>query len=87
MYCAYILRSVNTGRYYTGSTDNIENRVTEHNNGEAPSTRSGIPWKVVYVEYFSTRAQAMRRERQIKSRGAKRYLEDLESKKDGYDSG
>jgi putative endonuclease len=80
MYCTYILQSTVTGRYYTGSTEDLENRVNEHNTGETPSIRSGIPWKVVHVEYFPKRAVAMRRERQIKSRGAKRYLEDLKIK-------
>jgi putative endonuclease len=46
------------------------------------STRSGIPWKVIHVEYFATRTEAVKKEKQIKSRGAKRYLEDLKNKKD-----
>ena len=87
MYCAYILQSTVTGRYYTGSTEDLENRVIEHNNGETASIRSGIPWKVIHVEYFSTRAKAMRKEKQIKSRGAKRYLEDLKNKQDTNQSG
>ena len=87
MYCTYILWSEVTGRYYTGSTEDLDNRFIEHNQGEMSSTRSGIPWKIIHVEYFTTRALAMRKEEQIKSRGAKRYLEDLKNKKDTYQSG
>ena len=77
MYYTYILQSETTGRYYTGSTSDVENRVSEHNTGETKSTRSGIPWKVVYVETYPTRSEAERKERQIKARGARRYLEDI----------
>jgi len=87
MYCTYILQSTVTSRYYTGSTEDLENRFTEHNQGEMSSTRNGIPWKIIHVEYFTTRALAVRRERQIKSRGAKRYLEDLKNKNDTLRSG
>jgi putative endonuclease len=76
MFSAYILQSEKTQRYYTGSTDNLENRLEEHNSGETKSIRFGIPWKVVHVEQFETRAEAFRKEKQIKARGAKRYLDD-----------
>jgi putative endonuclease len=78
MYCVYILRSTVTHRYYTGSTDDLHNRFNDHNTGQVKSTKNGIPWKVVHTEFHKTRAEAMRKEKYIKSRGAKRYLEDLQ---------
>ena len=83
MYIVYILQSEKTGRYYTGSTIDLENRLQEHNSGETTSTRSGIPWKVVYVEEFLTRSDADRKEKEIKSRGAKRYPKDIHVNKGG----
>ena len=79
----YILRSLKTGRYYTGSTDDLEVRVIEHNSGETKSTRSGIPWRVVHVEEFETRAEAVRKEREIKARGAERYLKAVHDRHPG----
>lgn len=67
MYCAYILKSEKTDRYYIGSTNNIESRLKRHNNGRNKSTKLGIPWKLVYSENFSTKQEAYRREFQIKS--------------------
>ena len=47
----YILSSSKTGRYYTGSTDDIERRLKEHNYGKVLSTRNGRPWSLaVFIE-------------------------------------
>ena len=67
MYSAYVLRSVSTGRLYVGSTEDFARRLAEHQRGDARYTRGRGPWEVVLVEEFSTRAEAMRRERDLKS--------------------
>jgi putative endonuclease len=77
MYSTYVLLSKKTHRYYTGSTDDVENRIREHNSGETKSIRNGIPWNVIHIEQFETRAEAVRKEKQIKARAAKRYLDDI----------
>ena len=77
MIFVYILQSTVTGGYYVGHTKDKENRLQEHNAGETGSTRSGIPWRIVHVEEFETRAAAMKKERIIKSRGIQRYLKLL----------
>jgi len=77
MFFSYILQSKKTKRYYIGSTDDVKNRLEEHNTGETVSIRRGIPWKIVHAEQFSTRSEAIRKENQIKARGAQRYLDDL----------
>jgi len=53
---------------YTGSTNNIEKRIKEHNNGKsgAKYTRARRPVKLVYVETCSTLSNALKREAQIK---------------------
>ena len=72
----YVLRSESTGRYYTGCTEDLENRLHEHNAGENQSTVYGVPWAVIYCEEVATRSEANRLEKKIKARGAKRYLGD-----------
>ncbi len=37
MFTVYILFSHTTQKYYTGQTQNLENRLLEHNSGETPS--------------------------------------------------
>jgi putative endonuclease len=55
-------------------TLNVNNRLHEHNSGESVSTKTGIPWIVVHHEEFCTRSDAVKKEKQIKARGIKRYL-------------
>ncbi|MDO8560079.1 MAG: GIY-YIG nuclease family protein [bacterium] len=66
MYAVYILHSSKTGRYYTGMTQDVERRLREHNAGKTTSTRTGIPWTIVYREYLTNRREAWLREHQIK---------------------
>ena len=63
----YILKSKKSGSYYIGSTDSKERRLNEHNRGKNKFTRNRGPWKIVYTEKFSSRKEARRRERKIKS--------------------
>ncbi|MEP0806658.1 MAG: GIY-YIG nuclease family protein [Chloroflexota bacterium] len=77
MFYTYILRSEQLQRYYVGSTQDVENRLNEHNAGKSKSTRAGIPWRLIHVEEFPTRSEAMLRERKIKARGVERYLADI----------
>jgi putative endonuclease len=76
MYYTYILYSDVTHRYYTGQCQDLENRLSEHNAGETPSIKKGIPWKVVWYSQYATRSEAMKMEKMIKSRGAARFLSD-----------
>ncbi len=67
MFFTYILQSKKHGGYYVGSCEDIEVRKTRHNKGLVRATKSGVPWEIIYRESFLTRAEAVRRERQIKS--------------------
>ena len=76
-YTVYILFSPSTGKFYTGQTQDIENRIIEHNSGETKSIKAGIPWRMVWKQEVATRAEAMALEKKIKARGASRFLTDL----------
>ena len=55
------------GSYYTGHAKDVEKRFDMHKNGRgARYTRMHEPEKLVYVEPFESRSEAMRRERKIK---------------------
>ena len=76
-YFTYILLSLKSGKFYIGSSDDIERRLQDHNWSRTPSTKSGIPWKVVYWEVFESRAEAVSREFEIKSKKSRKYIEKL----------
>jgi putative endonuclease len=55
------------GSFYTGYTKNIDERTRLHANGKgARYTKTHKPKRVVHIELFATRAEAMKREREIK---------------------
>ncbi len=52
---------------YTGWTNNIDKRLEAHNSGKgAKYTRSRCPVKLVHMEVFTTKEEAMKREAAIK---------------------
>lgn len=68
MWGVYVLYSLSTGHLYTGITNDPERRVGEHNGGRkgAKRTRAGKPWVGIYWEPCVSKAEALRREYQIK---------------------
>jgi len=67
MYYVYILKSLKDGRYYIGSTKNLDNRISDHNLGRTKSLRSRLPLKLVYYEKYPTQSMARKREKEIKN--------------------
>lgn len=61
----YILLCSN-GCYYTGSTNNLERRLAEHQNGEGANfTRKHLPVELVYYEEHQRIDEAFYREKQV----------------------
>ena len=61
----YILECAN-GQYYVGSTNVLERRLQEHQEGLGGRfTKAHLPIKLVYTEQFQTVEQAFYRERQL----------------------
>ena len=74
MHYVYVLESRRTGRYYIGSTHNVEKRLAQHNAGGTKSTRNLRPWNILHVEIFTTKPEAVRRERLIKSWKSRKHI-------------
>jgi len=54
--------------FYTGFTTDIERRITEHNNGVGSKyTKGRRPVKLVYLEEYDTKGEALSREYEIKT--------------------
>lgn len=65
-YFVYILRC-GDDTLYTGSTDNVERRLTVHQSGKgAKYTRSRHPLALVYREELADKSAALKREAAIK---------------------
>jgi putative endonuclease len=76
----YILFSETRSRYYIGQTIDIDDRMKRHNEGRVLSTKNGRPWELKRQIPVSNRSEALKLERKVKKRGAKRFLEDRKKK-------
>ena len=75
--CVYILHSGRNGRYYIGSSADIEVRLTAHNAGLVKATRYLRPWTVVYTETCPDKTIARKREWQLKRLKSRTAIEAL----------
>jgi len=67
MYFVYILKSPGTNKYYVSSTEDLNKKLSYHNSGKVRSTKAYKPWEIIHFEKFDAKAEALRREKQIKS--------------------
>jgi putative endonuclease len=78
MFTVYILYSNNFKKIYIGFTSCIEKRLESHNKlatkGWAIKFR---PWELVYKEEYSTKGEAMKREKQLKTAKGREFIWDL----------
>ena len=81
-YTVYVLQSGRTGWFYVGATGDLCRRRRDHNAGRTKSTRGKGPWQVVYEEHYGNRAEALRRERQIKGMKSREYVQQLVNSRD-----
>jgi putative endonuclease len=76
-YYIYILYSELRDRYYIGSSSNPEARLIRHNAGATPSTKSGRPWIIVYIEHCASKSESLKREKYLKKMKSRVFLEYL----------
>jgi predicted GIY-YIG superfamily endonuclease len=69
-YYVYVWKSMGDGSYYVVWSQSTSAPRPGYGKGKGP-------WKVVFREEHKDRASAMRRERQIKSRKSKAYIDSL----------
>ena len=76
MQYVYILRSTKDGKWYTGCTEDLRKRFSDHNDGKVPSTKGRGPFELIYYEASLSAEDAFAREKYLKSRMGKRYLKN-----------
>jgi putative endonuclease len=77
MFYCYILKSKFDGSLCKGQTENIEERLRQHNAGKSKYTSGKIPWELVYFEEFKTREESLLREKYLKSAAGRRFIKKL----------
>jgi len=76
-YFLYILYSHSFQRTYVGQTDDISNRLIKHNSGKVKSTKPYKPWVLIFSESFTSKAEAMKREKWFKSSQGRKKISEI----------
>ncbi|HOO10877.1 MAG TPA: GIY-YIG nuclease family protein [Cyclobacteriaceae bacterium] len=78
MFHTYVLYSEAFNKIYIGHTSKLEARILSHNVlGTKGWTIRFRPWKLVYSEQFSSKKEAMAREKQLKSAQGRKFIRSL----------
>lgn len=70
----YVLRSIADQQFYVGLTNDVPARLKTHNAGLVTSTKSRVPFELVYWEGCLNKSDAARREKYLKTAWGKRYI-------------
>ncbi|TFG73274.1 MAG: GIY-YIG nuclease family protein [Flavobacteriales bacterium] len=73
-YYVYVLRSTKFERNYVGFTRNVSKRLRQHKAGKNKSTKPYLSWKLLFFESFQTKAEALEREKFLKTGKGREYI-------------
>ena len=76
MITVYIIHSSTLDRYYSGLPKHLRRRLKEHRAGRTRSIPASQDWTVVWTQTLNTTTEARQLEKQIKARGAQRFMQD-----------
>jgi putative endonuclease len=75
MFFVYVIYSDKEKIKYIGHTENLDLRLTQHNQGTLGRfTKNKGPWRLVYQEKHESRASAMAREKYLKTGAGRDFL-------------
>ena len=60
-YFTYLLKAISPGKTktYAGFTNNLKNRLMQHNSNKGAKSTKGRKWKIIYKKKFKTKNEAM----------------------------
>ena len=73
-YIVYLLVSKSKSRWisYVGYTNNINKRISLHNEGKGAKFTRGKKWKIIYQKRYKNKSMAMKEEYKLKNNRIKR---------------
>ena len=74
MYFTYVLQSEKDSKLYVGFTQDLELRITQHNDGQVQSTKSRRPLKLIYYEACIEQWDAVKREKYLKTHYGRLFI-------------
>jgi len=78
MFTVYVLYSEKFEKIYIGYTSSIEERLRAHNELATKGwTIKFRPWRLIHSELFESKANAMRREKELKTAKGREWIWQL----------
>lgn len=76
MFWVYTIYNQLNDKIYIGQTRDLAKRLSEHNQkrGNHYTARFEGEWKLIYTESVTTRLEAVKRERQLKSQKGREFV-------------
>jgi putative endonuclease len=75
MFTVYVLYSSTHHKTYTGFSSDVDNRLLSHNEKATKGyTIKYRPWAMVHTEEFQTKAEAIKREKQLKTGNGRKFI-------------
>jgi putative endonuclease len=71
----YIIYSEKLNKFYIGYTSDLQKRLVDHNSGISAFTAKANDWILKYNEVFDSRETAMKREKELKNKKSRKYIE------------
>jgi putative endonuclease len=77
-YYVYVLESLKIeNKLYVGSTPKLRERIAKHNRAINFSTKPYSPWQLIFFEGYISKADALRREKYLKTNQGSRLLKRM----------
>ena len=78
MHYVYVLQSLRADqKIYVGRTDDLRERMKQHQNGKTWTTKRMLPIRLVFYEAFLSKGDAIRREGYLKTSKGKISLRQI----------
>ncbi len=74
MFYVYLLHSIRDAGLYIGYSSNLRRRLSEHQEGASRATSYRAPGNLIYYEAYTEEADAIGRERYLKSGAGRKLL-------------
>jgi len=88
MFTVYVLYSQKFNKIYIGYTSDLVNRLLSHNElATKGHTIKYRPWVIAHAEEFETKAEAMKREAQLKTANGRDFIWNIIREKFGSSDG
>jgi predicted GIY-YIG superfamily endonuclease len=74
MWYVYIIRSINfPDQEYTGASEDLKQRMSDHNSGKSTHTAKFAPWELFWYSAFPDKYKALEFEKYLKSHSGRAF--------------